>query len=76
MQMPFGIRQQIDRMRAFAAYAEAKAHDDTTRAFAANLHEAAANLETMARVVFGPLDPDFPPIPAARTSLALPPGSP
>jgi len=60
MQMPFGIREQIDRMRAYAAQAEAEAHDDTAKAFVANLHEAAANLETMARVVFGPLDPDFP----------------
>jgi hypothetical protein len=61
MQMPFGIREQIDRIRTYAAQAKAEAHNDDTRALVSNLDEAADNLETMARIVFGPLDPDFPP---------------
>jgi hypothetical protein len=59
MQMPFGIREQIDRIRAYAAQIEA--HDDQAKVLVSNLHETADNLETMARIVFGPLDPDFPP---------------
>jgi len=71
MQMPFGIREQIDHIRAYAAQAKAEAHDDNAKALGSNLNEAADNLETMARIVFGPLDPDFnfppsPPEPPSR----------
>ncbi len=61
MEMPYGIREQIDRIRSYKAQIEAEARDDAAKALVANLSETADNLETMARIVFGPLDPDFPP---------------
>jgi len=55
----------------YAAQAKAEGHDDNAKALVSNLDEAADNLETMARIVFGPLDPDFnsppsPPEPPSR----------
>jgi hypothetical protein len=56
MQMPFGIRQQIERIRTYSAEVEAEAHDDCSKALVSLLNASAADLEVISRMMFNALD--------------------
>jgi hypothetical protein len=56
MQMPFGIRQQIERIRNYSAEVEAEAHGDCRKALMSLLNESASDLEVISRIMFNALD--------------------
>ena len=57
MQMPFGVRQQVEQIRAYAAVVAAEAQSNQAKQLAALLHRAADDLELTAQFVFAALGP-------------------
>jgi hypothetical protein len=58
MQMPFGIRQQVEQIRAYAAMVAAEAQSSQAKELVALMHRSADDLELTARFVFAALGPD------------------
>jgi|tagenome__1003787_1003787.scaffolds.fasta_scaffold16524842_1 hypothetical protein len=56
MEMPFGIRQQIERIRTYSTEVEAEAHDDCSKALVSLLNASANDLEVISRIMFSALD--------------------
>jgi hypothetical protein len=69
MEMPFGIRQQIERIRTYSTEVEAEAHDDCSKALVSLLNASASDLEVISRIMFNALD-------RASNPLLKSPGSP
>jgi hypothetical protein len=55
MQMPFGIRQHVEQIRAYAAMVAAEAHGSQAKDLVTLLHWSADDLEATARVIFNAL---------------------
>ena len=58
MQMPFGIRQQVEQIRAYAAMVAAEAQSSQAKELVALMHRSADDLELTARIVLNALGPD------------------
>ena len=58
MQMPYGIRKQVEQIRTYAARAAAEAHGSQTKELVTLLHSSADDLEATARLVFAALGSD------------------
>jgi hypothetical protein len=69
MKMPFGIRRQVEQIRAYAGRVAAEAQSSQAKELAVLLDQSADDLELTARFVFAALGPD-------RTHLSWPAGNP
>ena len=69
MRMPFGIRRQVEQIRAYAVMVAAEAQGSQAKKLAAVMHRSADDLELTARLALNALGPD-------RTRLSWPAGSP
>jgi hypothetical protein len=69
MQMPFGLRQQVEQIRAYAAMVAAETHSSQAKELVALLHKTADDLEITARTVLTTLGPDL-------TNLSRPASNP
>jgi hypothetical protein len=58
VQMPFGLRQQVEQIRAYAAMVAAETHSSQAKELVALLHKTADDLEITARTVLTTLGPD------------------
>jgi hypothetical protein len=58
MQMPFGIRQQVEQIRSYAAMVAAEAQGSQTKELAVLMYRSADDLELTAQFVFAALGPD------------------
>jgi hypothetical protein len=56
--MPFGIRQQVEQIRAYATMAAAEAQSSQAKELAALMHRTADDLELTAGFMFAALGPD------------------
>ena len=57
MQMPFGIRQQAERIRTYATMAAAEAQSSPASELVALMHRSADDLEIAAQFMFAALGP-------------------
>jgi hypothetical protein len=76
MQMPFGIKQHVEQIRAYAAMAAAEAHGSQAKELVTLLHSSADDLETIARLLFAAMGPDpaYPSWQAPTSKPFWPPG--
>jgi hypothetical protein len=75
VQMPFGIRQQVEQIRAYAAMAAAEAHGSQAKELVTLLHRSADDLEITARLMFNALGPDPTYLSRPASNPLWPPGS-
>jgi hypothetical protein len=58
VQMPFGIRQQVEQIRTYAATAAAEARGSQAKELVVLMNRSADDLEITARLMFNALGPD------------------
>jgi hypothetical protein len=58
VQMPFGLRQQVEQIRAYAAMVAAETHSNQAKELATLLYKTADDLEITARTVLTTLGSD------------------